>query len=599
MLKNISRWLHIGLLTVCLAFSAGIALAQSNVALVIEGGTLIDGNGGEPIENALIIIEGNKIRAVGKKGNLKYPDNSRVIRAGGKFILPGLMDAHCHYRDWMPELALTHGVTGIFDIGGGGEWSVAQRDAIAQGKIAGPRLYAAVGSIAGGRIAMLKGRRPEDRSLASRMVAMDAEEARHVARRLIDAGADIIKVHRGPPVEVYRAAVEEAHRVGLPVVAQPLGPTVYAREAILAGVDGLEHAAGVHISIVRSPEKWKNFGQIEVHSLDPTPFVDMDERKAVDLIQLMVERDVWLEPDLIAEGRGFHKSRDQFELQGYRLLNNPNLTYIPKERRYKLLDTYKEFDNLEPAEWETRNQGYQNMLRFIRMFVEAGGMVLTGTDASSWAVPGLAVHQEMQILVEEVGLTSMQAILSATRNTAQGFRVLDRVGTIEPEKLADLIILNKDPLADIRNTMEIDQVIMDGKVVERGYHRWYQNPLPGRRPGGQRWLSALKTIDWRTTSFGQPTPGIESVSPSVITEGAPILTLAVHGLNFTDRSVVDFNGVPVPVTLVSDKELRVTIAAELIAHIGAFPITVQNPEPYQDEKFGGISNTVHLLVKYR
>ncbi len=140
MLKNISRGLRIGLFTVCLASSAGIALAQSSIPIVIEGGTLIDGNGGEPIENALIIIEGNKIRAVGKKGKLKYPDNSRVIRADGKFILPGLMDAHCHYRDWMPELALTHGVTGIFDIGGGGEWGVAQRDAIAQGKIAGPRL---------------------------------------------------------------------------------------------------------------------------------------------------------------------------------------------------------------------------------------------------------------------------------------------------------------------------------------------------------------------------------------------------------------------------------------------------------------------------
>ena len=599
MLKGIPRWLLIGLLPVCLALLAGSLQGQRTVPLVIEGGTLIDGSGGEPVENALIVIEGNRIRAVGQKGSLSYPSDSQVIRADGKFILPGLMDAHCHYRDWMPELTLTHGVTSIFEIGGGGEWGVAQRDAIAQGRIAGPRLYVAAGSLAGGRIAMLSGRRPEDQRLASRMVVTSAEEARQVARRIIEAGADMIKVHRGPPVEVYRVAVEEAHRVGLPVVAQPLGPTVYAREAVLAGVDGLEHAAGVHISIVKSPEKWKDFGFIEAHSLDPTPFVDMDERKAAELIQLMVEREVWLEPDFIAEGRGFHKNRDQFELQGYRLLNNPNLSYIPEERRFKILDTYKEFDNLESSEWERRHQGYLNMLRFIRMFVEAGGMVLAGTDASSWAVPGLAVHQEMQILVEEAGLTPMQAILSATRNPAQGFRVLDRVGTIEPGKLADLIILSKDPLADIRNTLEIEQVIMDGKVVERGYHRWYRNPLPRREVEGQRWLSALKTITWRTTAFGQPTPGIESVLPEVVTEGGPTLTLTVHGLNFTDRSAVDFNGVPVPTTLVSEKELGVTIAAELIAHVGAFPITVQNPDPLQDEKFGGISNRAYLLVKYR
>jgi hypothetical protein len=566
---------------------------------VIEGGTLIDGNGGEPIENALIIIEENKIRSVGKKGNLRYPDDSQVIRADGKFILPGLMDAHSHYQDWMTELVLTHGVTGVFEIGGGGEWGVAQRDAILQGKIVGPRLYMAVGSLAGGRISMLYGRRPEDRTLSARMVTMDAEAARQVTRLFIDAGADMIKVHRGPPVEVYRAAATEAHRVGLPVVAQPLGPTVYAREAILAGVDGLEHAAGVHISIAKSPEKWQGFGQVEAHSLDPTPFIDMDEQKAVELIELMVEREVWLEPDLIAEGRGFHKSRDQFELQGYRLLNNPELAYIPKERRYRLLDKFKEFDNLERSVWERRNQGYQNMVRFMRMFADAGGLVLTGTDASSWAIPGLAVHQEMQILVEEVGLTPMQAILSATRNSAQGFRVLDRVGTIEPEKFADLIILSKDPLADIRNTMEIEQVIMDGKIVERGYHRWYKNPLPRMAPEGQRWLSALKTISWRTTAFGQPTPGIESVSPSVVTEGSPTLTLTLHGLNFTDRSAVEFDGVPVPATFVSDKELHVTIAGQLIAHVGTFPITVANPDPLQDEKFGGISNRVFLLVNYQ
>jgi hypothetical protein len=598
-LKYIPRWLHIGLLTVGLAFSAGPAQGQSDAPLVIEGGTLIDGNGGEPLENALIIIEGNKIRAVGNKGNLQFPDNSRVIEADGKFILPGLMDAHIHYQDWMTELVLTHGVTGVFEIGGGGEWGVAQRDAIARGIITGPRLYIAVGSLAGGRISMLMGRRPEDMRLSSRMVAVDAQEARDIARRFIDAGADMIKVHRGPTVDVYRAAAQEAHRVGLPLVAQPLGPTVYAREAILAGADGLEHAAGVHISIVKSPEKWRDFGQVEAHSLDPTPFIDMDEQKAAELIQLMVERDVWLEPDLIAEGRGFHKSRDQFELQGYRLLNHPELGYIPKERRFRLLDKFKEFDNLDRPAWERRNLGYQNMVRFMRMFAAAGGVILAGTDASSWAIPGLAVHQEMQILVEEVGLTPMQAILSATRNVAHGFRVLERVGTIEPDKYADLIILGQDPLADIRNTMAIDEVIMDGKIVERGYHRWYKNPLPRREPDGQRWLSGLKTINWRTTAFGQPTPGIEYVSPLVVTEGSPTLTLTVHGLNFTDRSAVEFNGMPVPVKLVSDKELHVIIAKELLVSVGAFPITVRNPDPLQDEKFGGLSNRAYLLVRYR
>ncbi|MCZ6484950.1 MAG: hypothetical protein O6826_04565, partial [Acidobacteria bacterium] len=119
-MKGIPRWILIGLLPVYLVLLAGSLQGQRTVPLVIEGGTLIDGSGGEPVENALIVIEGNRIRAVGKKGSLSYPSDSQVIRADGKFILPGLMDAHCHYRDWMPELTLTHGVTSIFEIGGGG-----------------------------------------------------------------------------------------------------------------------------------------------------------------------------------------------------------------------------------------------------------------------------------------------------------------------------------------------------------------------------------------------------------------------------------------------------------------------------------------------
>ncbi|MEE8177492.1 MAG: hypothetical protein V3T65_05810, partial [Acidobacteriota bacterium] len=255
---------------------------QQNV-LVIEGGTLIDGNGGAPVRDALIIIRGNQIETVSRKGQAQYPAGARVLQADGKFIVPGLMDAHTHYQDWMPELMLHYGVTSIFEIGGGGEWGLAQREAVARGKIPGPRIFVAAGSIAGARIAALSGRTGAEGPLSGRQVVATAAEARNVVRRFIVAGADMIKVHRGPTLEVYRAAIDEAHRAGLPVVAQPLGPTVYAREAVLAGADILEHAAGVAYAIVKDPAKWEGFGTtIEVHSIDPTPFADMDDAKAAD-----------------------------------------------------------------------------------------------------------------------------------------------------------------------------------------------------------------------------------------------------------------------------------------------------------------------------
>ncbi len=601
--KGIPHWLAISLLCLYLTVVTASLQGLQNVPLVIEGGTLIDGNGGEPVRDALIIIQGNRIETVSRKGQVSYPAGAKVVQADGKFILPGLMDAHCHYAGWMPELLLAHGVTSIFSIGSGGAWALAQREAIARGKSPGPRIFLAVASMAGARISAVSSRSGTEGALSGRQVVNTAERARELARRFIAAGADMIKVHRGPPQEVYKAAVEEAHKAGLPVVAQPIGPTVYAREAVLAGADILEHAAGVSYSIAKDPSKWKGFGDLEAHSLDPTPYADMDEGKAAQLIQLMVEQNVYLEPDFIAMGRGFQKDRMEFELQDYRLLQNPGLSYVPERSRLKILGTYREFDNLKPAAWERRNQGYQNMLRFIRQFAQAGGKVMTGTDAAGWAVPGLGLHHELEILVEEAGLTPMQAILAATRNPAEGFRLLDRLGTIEAGKLADVVIVNQDPLQNIANLQKIEWVIKDGKVVDRTYHSWFRNPLPRGAVEARAWVAALKRQTFQrdpTWAFGQPSPGIEFISPTLVTEGDPTLTLTIRGVNFTNKSLAYFDGQPVPTRLVSETELEATLEASLIARVGTYAIMVRNPKPLQRPEWGaGTSNRAHLMVNFR
>ena len=577
-------------------------VAQENDpdTLVIEGGTLIDGNGGPPVQDAFIIIRGNRIESVSSGGNADYPANAQVLNADGKFILPGLMDAHAHYAGWMAELNLHYGVTSIFSIGSGGEWALAQRDAINAGKIPGPRNFVAIGSLAGAKISALSARSGAAGGLSGRQVAGNAEDAKAIVRRFIDAGADMVKVHRGPTLEAYRAAIEEAHRAGLPAVVQPLGPTVYAREAILAGADILEHAAGVSVSVAKDPSKWKDFGSLEKHSLSPMPFADMDDAKAAALIKLMVEKNVYLEPDFIAMGRGFHKQRDKFELQDLRLLNSHELSYVPERRRLRILATYHHFDDLQPAEYELRNKAYQNMLRFMREYVEAGGKLLTGTDTGGWAVPGIGVHHEMEILAEEVGMTPMQVILAATRNTAEGFRVLDKLGTIEAGKLADVLIVNEDPLQDIRKLQNIEWVIKDGKVVDRTFHAWFENPLPRGAVEGSAWVRALKSQSMQGTEFGQPPPGIQSISPTMVTEGDASVTLTVQGVNFTSESLVYFGERSVPARLISDTELQAVIDAALIATVGTYPVTVKNPDPLQRPEWSdGTSNKAHLIVNFR
>jgi imidazolonepropionase-like amidohydrolase len=571
--------------------------------LVIQGGTLIDGNGGPPVRDAVVVIEGNTIRSVERRGQASYPAAAQVLRADGKFIVPGLMDAHVHYGEWLPELFLAHGVTSIFEVGGGGEWGLAQRQGVARGKIRGPRIFLAVGSLAGGRIAAQGGVTAAEGMLRSRFVVDTAAKAREVVRRYLEAGADMIKVHRGPPQEVYQAAVEEAHKAGRPVVAQPLGPTVYAREAVLAGVDVIEHAAGIGNQVARDPSRWQGWGEMEEHSLDPSPFADVDDTKAAEMIRLLVARHVALEPDLIAQGHGLRKVRDRYEAQDDRLLLDPGLAYLPERNRAKWLGNFTEFVDEDPAVVELREKGFANMCRFIGAFARAGGAVLSGTDSSTgsgWATPGIGLHHELDLLVD-AGLTPMQAILASTRNVARAFRVDDRLGTLEPGKLADLLVVDDDPLKDVKNLLKIAWVVQDGRVVDRTFHPWFRNPLPENSVEGATWVAALKKEmeSMRTPAFGQPPPGIESVSPTTVTEGDPPVTVTVKGVGFTKRSVVYFDGRPVPFTRVSGTELKLEIGAPLIARAGTFPITVVNPQPLQRPQWGGTSNRAYLMVDFK
>ncbi|MDX1499430.1 MAG: amidohydrolase family protein [Woeseiaceae bacterium] len=574
--------------------------AQNAAVVVIEGATLIDGNGGAPVPDAVIVIRDNKIASVTAGERARYPRGATVLDAKGKYVVPGFMDAHVHYAGWMAELTLHYGVTSIFSIGSGGKWAIAQRDAINAGKIPGPRNFIAVGSLAGARISALSARSGASGGLSGRQVAANADDARAIARRLIEAGADMIKVHRGPPFEAYKAAIEEAHAAGLPVVAQPLGPTVYAREAILAGADILEHAAGVAVSVAADPSKWEGWGSIERHSLSPLPFADMDEGKARELIELMVEEEVYLEPDFIAIGRGFHDERDKFELQDYQLLSSHELSYIPEANRLRMLERYHDFDDVPAEDWAYRNKAYRNMLQFINEYVQAGGKVLTGTDTAGWAVPGIGLHHEMEILVDEAGMTPMQVIMAATRNSAEAFRILDELGTVEEGKLADLVVVNSDPLAAIENLQDIEWVIKDGEIIDRTFHPYFENPLPRGAVEGSAWVRALKTQSMQGTEFGQPPPGIQSIAPDMVTEGDATFTMTIRGVNFTPESLVYFGDRRIPTRLVSDSELEAEIDARLIATVGTYVVTVRNPDPLQRPEWGnGTSNKAHLLVNFR
>jgi imidazolonepropionase-like amidohydrolase len=595
------------LLGFCFASSLWMvgAHGQQPATLVIEGGTLIDGNGGTPTPDAVVVIQGNKIATVSRKGQVSYPATAKVVRADGKFILPGLWDSETNFCAYMGEAMLHYGITSAADIGNGAEVAMLYSKGVAGGKIRGPRLFTAIGNFAAGFSADTK--TGLETPLSPDRVPKSVEEAREIAKRFIDAGAAFLMfMDGGLPAEYVKAAFEEAHKAGISAHIRPSGPRVRVKDAILAGADVINHSVGIAQEIVK--EGASRGDELEI-------FAQMDDTKADELIQLMVQHNVSTTPLMIRKGLGYQQNGARVEEQTRQLFSEPNLLqYYPEDRLQNRLLNFtrsdEEIRGLAPDVYERRKAGYQKALQFYRRFVEAGGRVTTGGDAPNNCTPGLCTHHDLEIFAE-AGFKPMSMIQSVTKWAAESFKVQDEVGTVEAGKLADLVIVNEDPLQDITNLQKIDNVILNGNVVDRGFHAWYDPTFVGSCGAdgapiieGRSWVLALKRETMqggaRVDPERLPQPGIESISPYMVTEGDPTLTLTIKGFNFFNRSQVYFANKPISFERIGPTELRVTLNESLIRKAGRYPIVVKTPGPFTEPAWSdGTSNTANLLVDFR
>jgi hypothetical protein len=239
--------------------------------------------------------------------------------------------------------------------------------------------------------------------------------------------------------------------------------------------------------------------------------------------------------------------------------------------------------------------------------------------------PGLGLHQEMTVYQDDVKMPRMKIIQSATSWVADHFHMKD-IGRIEQGKLADVLIVNADPLADIMNLRKIDTVMKDGKVVDREYHPWYKGWLFANArddEGGpvvekDAWVAALKGATWRPNAgptllfiqgpaapfptvpdlWASPTPAIEAMSPHTIIQGSPTQELDIKGFNFVKRSVVYVDDQPVPTQVVSRTEIKATVDSHVLANAGNRNVVVKNPAPLDANAWGDTSNKAHILVPF-
>jgi imidazolonepropionase-like amidohydrolase len=451
-----------GALAVVIALAAHTLRAQTN-ALVIEGATLLDGNGGAPIENSVIVVQGSRIEAIGTKGAVRYPRDATIIDAAGRTVLPGLIDAHIHSLDFFPPLFLHFGVTTVYDTANPTEWIIAQREALKQGRIRGPRMFV-TGVVIDGPDSTA------DRRDAYRMHVRTPEEARTLARSLLRRGVDALKVYQHLTPELLKPIVDEAHRDG----TEAVGHSRDAKEAIGAGLKFIEHATPIAHATLSDSSKIR---AMDAGALDH-PEADMDSTLFDPLIALMLRQGVYFNPTLTREWIAVLPKRTAWYAEAAALLDEPAYQFIPAARRKFWLGIARApQQEAEPRASDAARQ----VQEFTRRYAQAGGRIITGPDSGPSSGPanmaGLAMHVEMEALVD-AGLTPMQAIQASTKWPAELLHKEKDLGTIAPGKIADLIVIDGNPLVDIRATRLIRTVIKDGKVVDTRLDPTFRNPIP-------------------------------------------------------------------------------------------------------------------------
>ncbi|SHG47939.1 Imidazolonepropionase [Chryseolinea serpens] len=392
-------------------------IPKGNQVIAFVGATLIDGRGGEPIQNSCVIVRDNQIEAVGKQGDVKVPDGAQIENVEGLTILPGMFDAHYHNENsaTLPAVYLRHGITSVRDPG---EWNESYAGVRSSGMPL-PRLF-----LTGPHLNTYPPAYPEDA-----MIVQDAEEGRLAVEKLYHDGATAIKVYYGLPVGTIKAICTAAHAHGLPVMAHL--EISNAVDAINAGLDGIEHVT--------------SFGTVLL------PPYDAEQYKQ----RVLADND--------ARKRGRYDVWNSFKFE-----NNPvadSLIQFLARKKIFLSPTLAAFEKQPDHGDSIEVHAFKNMLTFVGLAKKGGVPIVLGSHTFvTYAEFGYAFYREMELL-HDAGLSNMEIIVAATLENARYFRVDERLGSIEKGKLADLVFVEGDPLKDLHVLRDAKKVMLNGAWV--------------------------------------------------------------------------------------------------------------------------------------
>jgi hypothetical protein len=542
---------------------------MSENVLVVQGGRLIDGTGRPPIENCLIVIEAGRFKAIGRSGEIPIPAGAQVIDAKGRTVLPGFIDGHGHLEDFHGELYLHLGITTCaqIELYQDGPWSRAQKEGANLGKIRGPRIWMTgrgIGGPLGEHDAF------GSRTARGNITVTTPDEARRAVQRKKELDCDIIKLNEFLSFDLAKVVVDEAHRLGIPVAAHSLD----AVESAKTRVDSIEHIWSVGFSsILYAPARRTLVADRLRGKIDQEVAGAFYQTENFDrVIGALVEHGVAWTPTIAKWLRPLSPSAERFRQRENEILNDPDADLPPAVRAVTDNAYEKLFNRYTREQLDFAKIGYEKTNEFIDRFVQAGGILKEGSDPPR-GMAALLMHQAL-VMDVEAGVPPMTAIQAATLNVAKTFGKDKDYGSVERGKVADLSIVEGDPLQDIWMTQNVKMVIMDGKIIDIGFHK-YKNPIPS------------------FYSY-QSLPADIAISPPFLREGSNSTTLTVSGSDMWPFHRVMLNGEPLPTEYISKNRLEAIIPPEAIAKAGTYIVTVKSEgEPLPE------SQRAHLIVGFR
>ena len=460
------------LLTVAFTLLCGCS-SRGPASIAITHVTVIDTAGGPPQADATLLMSGARISAVGPPSSLVIPRGAKVLDATGKFLIPGLADMHLHLtgagepggsHEFFFPLLIANGVTTVRDMGGKVEYLKALRAEVDSGKRLGPQIFFTGPYLDGDP----PGYQPS-------IVVHNAAEARQAVAQLKQQGVDLIKVQSRLSRDAYFAIAKECRAQQIRFVGH-VPDSVSAFEAAEAGQASIEHLTGI---LLAASSKEDELRREQLAPSPPNEAVDITLQKSRNWQRSLLDS---ASPEKTQALLRDFASQHTAQVPTFPILvrigfltpatdlpgDDPRLRYLTSEEHKIWEQTRKSrLEHRGPPDFALREEIIRRSLEIVGKMNAAGIPIMAGTDAAALNVfPGFSLHEDLEFLVR-AGLTPLQALQAATLRPAEFLGLRGEQGAIAAGQRADLVLLDANPLENIRNTQQIRAVVLHGKLLER------------------------------------------------------------------------------------------------------------------------------------